>query len=120
LDNLSLRPIVWVGDSRKRIRAFPLEVQKLIGDALQLVQFGGMPLEAKPFKGVGGGVYEIVRRFDADTYRAVYAVQIADEIYVLHAFQKKSKSGIKTPKQDVELIKQRYRQALEEAKYESS
>jgi phage-related protein len=79
-----------------------------------------MPLEAKPFKGVGAGVYEIVRRFDTDTYRAVYAVQIADEIYILHAFQKKSKSGIKTPKQDVELIKQRYRRALEEAKYESS
>jgi phage-related protein len=107
-----------MGDSRKRIREFPLEVQKRVGDALQLVQFGGMPLEAKPFKGVGSGVYEIVQRFDTDTYRAVYAVQIADEIYVLHAFQKKSKSGIKTPKQDVELIKQRYRQAVEEAKRE--
>jgi phage-related protein len=118
LDRSTLRPIVWVGNSRKCIREFPLEVQKRIGDALQIVQFGGMPPEAKPFKGIGSGVYEIVRRFDTDTYRAVYAVQIADEIYVLHAFQKKSKSGIKTPKQEVELIKQRYREALEEAKRE--
>jgi phage-related protein len=120
LDHPSLRPINWMGDSRKRIREFPLEVQKRVGNALQLAQFGGMPLEAKPFKGVGSGVYEIVWRFDTDTYRAVYAVQIADEIYVLHAFQKKSKSGIKTPKQDVELIKQRYRQAVEEANREQS
>jgi phage-related protein len=120
LDNFNLRPLIWVGDSRKRIRDFPIEVQKLIGDALQLVQFGGMPLEAKPFKGVGSGVYEIVRRFDSDTYRAVYAVQIAESIYVLHAFQKKSKAGIKTPQQDVELIKQRYRQAVKESKNEPS
>jgi phage-related protein len=120
LNHPGLRPINWMGDSRKLIRDFPLAVQKRVGDALQLVQFGGMPLEAKPFKGVGSGVYEIVRRFDTDTYRAVYAIQIADEIYVLHAFQKQSKSGIKTPKKDVDLIKQRYRQAIEEAKREQS
>jgi phage-related protein len=120
LDHPNLRPIVWMGDSRKRIREFPLEVQKRVGDALQLVQFGGRPPDAKPFKGIGSGVYEIVRRFDTNTYRAVYVIQIAEGIYVLHAFQKKAKSGIKTPKQDVELIKQRYRQAIEEAKREQS
>ena len=109
-----------MGDSRKRIRSFPVEVQKSLGDALQLVQFGGMPQDAKPFKGIGSGVYEIVRRFDSDTYRAVYAVQIGNTIFVLHAFQKKSKSGIKTPQPDVDLIKQRYRQAVQEAKNDQS
>ena len=109
-----------MGDSRKRIRSFPIEVQKQIGDALQLVQFGGMPQDAKPFKGVGSGVYEIVRRFDSDTYRVVYAVQIGNTVFVLHAFQKKSKSGIKTPQPDVDLIKQRYRQAVQEAKNDQS
>ena len=120
MEEFNLRPLIWMGDSRKRIRSFPVEVQKRIGDALQLVQFGGMPQDAKPFKGVGSGVYEIVRRFDTDTYRAVYAVQIGSTVFVLHAFQKKSKSGIKTPQPDVDLIKQRYRQAVQEAKNDQS
>lgn len=87
-----------------------------MGYALQLVQAGETPLDAKPFKGVGSSVYEIVKRYDTDTYRAVYAVKIGEKIYVLHAFQKKSKKGIKTPQTDVDLIKQRYKdaQALEE------
>jgi phage-related protein len=69
-------------------------------------------MDAKPFKGVGSGVYEIVKRYDTDTYRAVYAVKIGEKVYVLHAFQKKSKKGIKTPQSDVDLIKQRYKDAL--------
>ncbi|MEH2219453.1 MAG: type II toxin-antitoxin system RelE/ParE family toxin [Nostoc sp.] len=69
-------------------------------------------MDAKPFKGVGGGVYEILKRYDTDTYRAVYAVKIGEKIYVLHAFQKKSKQGIKTPQADVDLIKQRYKDAV--------
>ena len=77
-----------------------------------MVQFVETPTEAKPFKGVGSGVYEIVKRYDSDTYRAVYAVKIGDSVYVLHAFQKKSKRGIKTPQTDVDLIKQRYKDAL--------
>lgn len=77
------------------------------------MQAGETPIEAKPFKGVGSGVYEIVKRYDTDTYRAVYAVKIGDSVYVLHAFQKKSKQGIKTPQADVDLIKQRYKDALE-------
>lgn len=111
-----LRPLVWMGDSRKNIRAFPQEVRVSVGYALQLVQAGETPLDAKLFKGVGSGVYEIVKRYDTDTYRAVYAVKIGEKIYVLHAFQKKSKKGIKTPQTDVDLIKQRYKdaQALEE------
>lgn len=107
-----LRPLVWMGNSRKNIREFPEEVQKALGYALQLVQAGETPIEAKPFKGVGSGVYEIVKRYDTDTYRSVYPVKIGENIYVLHAFQKKSKRGIKTPQADVELIKQRYKDAL--------
>jgi phage-related protein len=89
-----------------------------MGDELQLIQFGGMPKDAKPFKGLGGGVFEIALRYDTDAYRTVLAVQLGETIYVLHAFQKKSKSGIATPKKDVALIKQRYAEAKEQAKDE--
>ena len=109
---ISLRPLVWIGDSRKNIREFPEDVRASVGYALQLVQAGETPLEAKPFKGIGSGVYEIVKRYDTDTYRAVYAVKIGEKVYVLHAFQKKSKSGIKTPQPDIDLIKQRYKDAV--------
>lgn len=109
---ISLRPLVWIGDSRKNIREFPEDVRASVGYALQLVQAGETPLEAKPFKSIGSGVYEIVKRYDTDTYRAVYAVKIGEKIYVLHAFQKKSKSGIKTPQPDIDLIKQRYKDAV--------
>ena len=113
IPEVPLRPLVWMGNSRKNICEFPSEVQKAVGYALQLVQAGETPMEAKPFKGVGSGVYEIVKRYDTDTYRAVYAVKIGEKLYVLHAFQKKSKRGIKTPQADVDLIKQRYKDALE-------
>jgi len=112
IPEVPLRPLVWMGNSRKNIRAFPQEVRASVGYALQLVQAGETPLDAKPFKGVGSGVYEIVKRYDTDTYRAVYAVKIGEKIYVLHAFQKKSKKGIKTSQTDVDLIKQRYKDAL--------
>jgi phage-related protein len=107
------RPLVWLGNSRKNIRDFPKGAQKLMGDELQLIQFGGMPRDAKPFKGVGSGVIEIALRYATNAYRVVVAVQIGRRIYVLHAFQKKSKRGIETPKADVDLIKQRYAQAQE-------
>ncbi len=113
-----LRPLVWLGNSRRNIQAFPVEARKIIGDELQLIQFGGMPKDAKPFKGVGGGEFEIALRHDAEAYRTVLAVQLGRRIYVLHAFQKKSKKGIATPKQDVDLIKQRYKEAKELAEYE--
>ena len=109
---IPLRPLVWMGNSRKNIREFPAEVRVSVGYALQLVQAGETPLETKPFKGVGSGVYEIVKRYDTDTYRAVYAVKIGETIYVLHAFQKKLKKGIKTSQADVDLIKQRYKDAV--------
>ncbi len=108
-----LRPLVWMGNSRKNIREFPEQVRASVGYALQLVQAGETPIDTKIFKGVGSGVYEIVKRYDTDTYRVVYAVKIGENIYVLHAFQKKSKQGIKTPQADIDLIKQRYKDALE-------
>jgi phage-related protein len=108
-----LRPLVWMGNSLKNLRDFPDGAQKLLGDQLQLIQFGGVPKDAKPFKGVGSGVLEIALRYSSDAYRVVLAVQIGRRIYVLHAFQKKSKKGIETPKQDVDLIRKRYTEAQE-------
>lgn len=112
------RSLVWLGNSKKNIQAFPKGAQKLIGDELQLIQFGGMPRDAKPFKGVGSGVFEIAVQHSSNAYRTVIAVQLGEKIYVLHAFQKKSKQGIATPKQDVELIKQRYKEAKDLAQDE--
>jgi len=76
-----------------------------------------MPADAKPFKGVGSGVFEIALRYDRNAFRTVVAVQLGKKLYVLHAFQKKSKRGIETPKQDVDLIVQRYKEAKELAKH---
>jgi len=112
----SQRPVIWVGDSRRKLRDFPDGARKLLGDELQLIQFGGMPKDAKPLRGFGSGVVEIALRYASDAYRVVVALQIGERIYVLHAFQKKSKKGIATPKRDVELIKRRYAEAQELAR----
>ena len=112
------RKIVWLGNSLKNIVEFPDGAKKLIGDELQFIQFGGMPKDAKPFKGVGSGVIEIAVKFNKDAFRCVQAVQLGEIIYVLHAFQKKSSTGIKTAKKDVDLIKQRYNEAKELARDE--
>ena len=105
----------FVGSAREDLREFPDEVKQDIGSALFEAQQGGKPAAAKPLKGFGGaGVLEIIDNFDGDTYRAVYTVRFKDVIYVLHCFQKKSKSGIKTPQQDIDLIKQRLRMAEQE------
>ncbi len=113
-----LRLIVWMGNSKRNLRAFPEDARKIIGDELQLIQFGGMPKDARPFKGIGSGVFEIALRHEGEAYRTVLAVRLGEKIYVLHAFQKKSKKGIATPRQDVDLIKQRYAEARERAKHE--
>jgi phage-related protein len=113
-----LRPLVWLRNAKSNVQMFPRGAQKIIGDELQLMQFGGMPKDAKPFKGVGSGVFELAVRYDADAFRTVLAVQLGKKIYVLHAFQKKSKKGIETPKHEVELIKQRYAEAKELASHE--
>ena len=108
-------PIIWLGSTKKAVQDFPLTVRQAVGFALFQAQLGGKHKDTKPLKGFGGaGVLEIVERFDSDTYRAVYTVKLAGVIYVLHAFQKKSKQGIKTPKQDLDLIKKRLQQARED------
>jgi phage-related protein len=108
--------VEWIGSSKKDLQSFPDEVQHDIGFALTVAQFGGKHDSVKPWKGLGSGVMEIVSDFDTNTYRAIYTVSIGDVIYVLHAFQKKSKSGIGTPKEEIELIKQRYKKAVERGK----
>ena len=113
-----LRPLVWMGNSRKCLQTFPTGARKLIGDELQLIQLGGMPKDAKPFKGVGSGALEIAIQYDTGAYRTVVAVQLGKKIYVLHAFQKKSRKGIATPQHDIDLIRQRYMAAKELAKDE--
>jgi phage-related protein len=106
-----LKPVDWLGDSLKVLQGFPKEVQGDIGHGLYLVQSGLTPQNAKSLAGIAGGVYEIVARFDRETHRAVYAVKIGDKVYVLHVFQKKSKSGIRTPQQDIDVILSRLKEA---------
>ena len=109
----SLKDIIWVKSSKKDIKTFPEDVQDEMGYALYEAQHGLKHISAKPLKGLGSGVMEIVSDFDTNTYRAVYTVSIGDSIYVLHVFQKKSKSGIATAKPDIDLIKQRLKMAQE-------
>jgi phage-related protein len=113
---MARRPLFWEGSSKRDFKQFPTPVQKDMGVALFVVQLGGTPPSAKPWKGLGAGVYELIEDHRGDTYRAVYAVRIADRVHVLHAFQKKSKSGIKTPRADVELIERRLKSVLERAR----
>jgi phage-related protein len=105
------RPLFWVGSSRKDYRDFPPAVQDSFGFELFLAQLGQHPPSAKLLKGLGSGTVELVEDFDGDTYRAVYTVRFGTAVYVLHAFKKKSKRGIKTPQSDIDLIKQRLKAA---------
>lgn len=103
-----LKPIRWIGSSLRDLKSFPAEVRSDVGYALYAAQNGDTDPSAKPMKGFGGAsVMEIVAPFFGDTWRAVYTVRFQDVVYVLHAFQKKSKSGIATPQKDIELIRQR-------------
>ena len=107
-----IKTVVWVGPSRKELKAFPRPVQRAVGLALYAAQLGETPPDAKPLKGLGGaGVLELVEDHRGDTYRAVYTVRFATKIYVLHAFQKKSKHGIATPQKEIELIRARLKWA---------
>jgi phage-related protein len=105
------KPVRWIGSSRKDIQAFPIRVRREIGHALYAAQCGVVDPAAKPLKGFGGGVLEIVANHRGDTWRSVYTVRFEDAVYVLHAFQKKSKSGIATPKRELDLIRQRLAEA---------
>ena len=106
------KPLFWEGSSKKDFKEFPIPVQKEMGVALFVVQLGRMPDSSKPWKGLGSGVYELVEDHRGDTFRAVYTVRVGDAIHVLHAFQKKSKSGISTPLPDVQLIGKRLKAVL--------
>ena len=107
-----IKTVVWVGPTRKELKAFPRPVQRAVGLALYAAQLGETPPDAKPLKGFGGaGVLELVEDHRGDTYRAVYTVRFATKIYVLHAFQKKSKHGIATPQKEIELIRARLKWA---------
>lgn len=112
-----LKKVDFIGSSRNDLKEFPDEVKQDIGYSLFEAQRGQKPASAKPLRGFGGaGVLEIIENFSSGTYRAVYTVRFQKVIYVLHCFQKKSKQGIKTPKQEIELIKQRFRLAEDDYK----
>jgi phage-related protein len=108
-----LKPVVWLGDSLRELRTFPAAVQDEMGYAIYLSQRGDKHVSAKPLKGLGSGVLEVASDHRGDTFRSVYTVRFADRVFVLHAFQKKSKRGIATPTSEIELIKQRLKQASE-------
>ena len=115
------KPVIWVGSSRKALREFPEPVRDHVGYALYVAQKGGKHRDTKALAGFSGaGVVEIIKDFRGDTFRAVYTVHYAEAVYVLHAFQKKSKTGRETPRLDMDLIKQRLREAEQLAKEKKS
>lgn len=109
--HITPRPLVWVSSAKRDLKKMPEDVQDQFGHELFLVQMGETPDSAKPLKGLGARVLELVEDYDGSTFRAVYTIRFEKAVYILHCFQKKSKSGIATPKQDVELIKSRLKDA---------
>lgn len=108
------KPLVWIGSCREDLKDFPDKVMRVMGFALAEAQVGKKHPDAKPLTGFSGaGVLEVVEDYDGDTYRAVYTVKLEGVVYALHAFQKKSKQGIKTPKADLDLIRTRLKRAEE-------
>lgn len=107
------RPISWVKAARKDFEDFPKDTQDEVLAALTVAADGGFPANVKPLRGLGSGVYEVALRHRTDAYRTVYTVQFEDALWVVHAFQKKSKSGIKTPKQEIDLILDRIKRLKE-------
>lgn len=105
------RPLHWVGPAKRDLLDFPEDVVDEFGYGLGVVQMGGQPPAAKPWKGEGAGVFELVENFRGGTYRVVYTVRFAKAVYVLHCFQKKSPSGIRTAKTDIDLISERLKTA---------
>ena len=102
-----IRPLLWVASSKRDYRGFPPRVQDTLGFELFLAQTGQHPPSAKLLKGLGSGVVELIEDFDGDTYRTIYTVRFREAVYVLHAFKKKSKRGVATPKSDIDLVKRR-------------
>ena len=110
------KPVRWVGSSKEDLSEFPADVRRRVGGALWEAQIGRKAAFAKPLRGYGdAGVLEIVDDFDGDTFRAVYTVRFPNAVYVLHAFQKKSKRGIATAKAELGLIEQRLKRTREDS-----
>jgi phage-related protein len=105
------KPLHWVGSAKRAFLSFPAAVKDDMGNALGIAQFGGTAPTAKPWKGLGPGVLELVESHEDNAFRAVFTVRFEKAIYVLHAFQKKSPTGIRTAKRDVDLVEQRLKQA---------
>ena len=115
MSNQARKPIKWIASAKRDLDAMPEDVKDVFGHAIDLAQAGGRHQDAKPLSGFGSaGVLEVVEDFRSDTYRAVYTVKFAGWIYVLHCFQKKSKSGIKTSKEDIDLINARLKVAKQD------
>lgn len=111
------KPLIWIGGSKKDLMALPTDVRQFFGHALDFAQRGDQHGAAKVLKGFGGaGVLEVVEDHISGTYRAVYTVKFEDAVFVLHCFQKKSKSGISTPKEDMDIIRARLKVAVALAK----
>jgi phage-related protein len=108
------KPVEWVGSSKRDFLDFPEAVIGEMGNALGIAQFGGKHPSAKPWKGLGSGIFEIVEDFEGDTYQAIYTVRFREAVYVLHAFQKKSPKGMRTTRGDVELVERRLKAARED------
>ena len=109
------KPLKWIGSAKRDLDSMPEDVKDLFGHAIDLAQAGGKHQDAKALSGFGSaGVLEVVEDFRSDTYRAVYTVKFAGWVYVLHCFQKKSKSGIKTPKGDMDMINARLKAAKQD------
>lgn len=108
----STRLLYWEGSSKKDFTRFPVSVQKDMGVSLYVVQLGSSPPCAKRWKGLGPGVYELVEDHRGDTFRVAYTVRVGNAVHVLHAFKKKSRTGIATPKPDVDLITSRLKSVL--------
>jgi phage-related protein len=112
-----MKPLRWIASSKDELSAMPIEVRRAVGYALFAAQQGEKHADAKVLKGFGdAGVLEVIARHDSDTFRAVYTVRLADVVYVLHVFQKKSKRGIATPKKELDLIRKRLKLAEQEHK----
>ncbi|MGA2205262.1 MAG: type II toxin-antitoxin system RelE/ParE family toxin [Terracidiphilus sp.] len=110
---MQAKQLIFVGDSHRVLCRFPEPVQRHVGYAMYQAQIGNRHPDAKPLRGLSGGILEVVSDRSGDTFRTVYTVRLQNAVYVLHAFQKKAKHGIATPKSEIDLVKQRLRRAIE-------
>lgn len=109
----NIRPISWIRAARKAFEAFPQATQVEAAQALTIIAEGGMPDVAKPLKGLGAGVMELALRHRGDAFRVVFAIQIGADVWVVHTFQKKSKSGIATPQAEIDVVRERLKRIKE-------